>query len=44
MQNIARRLGFCVICGSRVHSDDNYFKSSDGYCHRACLNDSSVTA
>ncbi len=44
MAKLTQRLGLCVICGSRVHTDDSYLKSSEGYCHKACLNDSFVTA
>ncbi|MFB6182835.1 MAG: hypothetical protein ABEI78_02095 [Candidatus Nanohaloarchaea archaeon] len=31
------KLGLCILCGRRVHRDEDYLKSSDGYCHKECL-------
>ncbi len=41
---LSNKLGLCVICGDRVFTDERYLKSSDGYCHKECLSDASVTA
>ncbi len=42
VSEITKRLGRCVICGSRVYTDDKYLKAAEGYCHRACIADTSV--
>lgn len=44
MSNVAKRLGNCVLCGDRVHTDDNYLKSAEGYCHRGCITGTPVSA
>lgn len=27
----------CVVCGERVHDDENYLASMEGHCHKACV-------
>ncbi len=44
MSQLSHKLGFCVICGDRVHSDDSYLKAREGYCHRKCITETSVMA
>ncbi|MFO7793677.1 MAG: hypothetical protein R6V35_01755 [Candidatus Nanohaloarchaea archaeon] len=34
------KLGICVICGSRVFTNDNYLEASEGYCHHNCISES----
>jgi len=41
---LTKRLGFCVICGDRVLSEEAFVESEDGYCHHNCLADASATA
>lgn len=36
-------LGVCVICGSRVHTTEDFLESEEGYCHTGCLNSSIVS-
>ncbi len=44
MSKLSQKLGQCVICGDRVFTDDSYLKAVEGYCHRNCLTETSVTA
>lgn len=44
MPQLEKKLGLCVICGQRVFSDDSYLESSEGYCHRNCLSETSALA
>ncbi|MFB6214215.1 MAG: hypothetical protein ABEJ07_06695 [Candidatus Nanohaloarchaea archaeon] len=44
MTQLSQKLGLCVICGDRVHTDGNYLKTSDGYCHRNCVTEPPLTA
>jgi hypothetical protein len=42
MPELTYKLGLCVLCGDRVHSDDQFIKTSDGYCHRDCISNKSA--
>ena len=44
MKNVSDRLGICLICGHRVHSDESHIEASEGYCHHNCLANATVTA
>lgn len=44
MEEFSQKLGSCVICGDRVHTDERYLKSADGYCHHSCLVEAPITA
>jgi hypothetical protein len=44
VSSMTQRLGFCVICGDRVHTDEHYLKTSDGYCHKNCVVEPPLTA
>jgi len=44
MPQLESKLGLCVICGQRVFSKDSYLESSEGYCHRNCLAETSALA
>ncbi|MFT4867678.1 MAG: hypothetical protein ACI9LV_000279 [Candidatus Nanohaloarchaea archaeon] len=44
MENISDRLGICLICGQRVHSDESHVEAAEGYAHHNCLADTAVTA
>lgn len=44
MSNVAQRLGNCVLCGDRVHTNESYLKTRDGYCHRGCITETPISA
>lgn len=43
-RKLSPKLGSCVVCGSKVYSDDLYIKAAEGYCHRRCVFGDGITA
>jgi len=39
VSDLARKLGFCVICGKRVYDKQEYLEAVEGYCHRMCISE-----
>lgn len=36
-KRLAGRKGVCVLCGERVHTEQDYIEVTEGYCHRGCI-------
>ncbi|WP_414838188.1 DUF2175 family protein [Candidatus Nanosalina sp. VS9-1] len=37
MRTLVRQVGFCLICGNSVHSDQMFYDSEEGCVHASCL-------
>lgn len=38
MEQLHEKLGICVLCNERVHSNERFLKTAEGYIHYSCLN------
>lgn len=41
MPALVKQVGFCLVCGNSIHSDDDFYESERGSCHSECLEDGS---
>ena len=41
MPALVKQVGFCLVCGNSIHSDDEFEKSERGACHDECLENGS---
>ena len=41
MPALVKQVGFCLVCGNSIHSEDRFEKSKQGACHTECLKDGS---
>lgn len=37
MPALVKQVGFCLVCGNSIHSDDDFEESDNGACHTECL-------
>jgi len=41
MPALVKQVGFCLVCGNSIHSDDDFEESDRGSCHSKCLEEDS---
>jgi hypothetical protein len=37
LPELVKQLGFCLVCGNAVHSDQEMERLENGVCHDECL-------
>lgn len=36
-QELRKKKNNCVVCGDKVHEDENYLVAIEGHCHKGCV-------
>ncbi|MFB6115129.1 MAG: hypothetical protein ABEK04_02470 [Candidatus Nanohalobium sp.] len=37
MPEVVKQVGFCLVCGGSIHSDQPFYESDNGCCHKKCV-------
>lgn len=37
LPSIVKQVGFCLVCGNGVHSDQPFTQTEQGVCHETCV-------
>lgn len=37
MTELKLKVGDCILCGSRVAEDMDFYETGEGYCHQFCM-------